>query len=141
MTQDSRPGEQGRDEGGRAAARLYAPGAQPAASTDWDRVAEVVRAVNGTWRLDILRALASGASRPNEILYVINGGRVPGPIHLKVMLETLREMVKDGLVNRFEGKRKVPREVPRLSSMVAAAVSTEVGSHFVLPVAGMISSA
>jgi DNA-binding HxlR family transcriptional regulator len=111
MTQDSRPGEQGRDEGGRAAARLHAPGAQPADSTDWDRVAEVVRAVNGTWRLDILRALASGASRPNEILYVINGGRAPGPLHLKVMLETLREMVKDGLVNRFEGKRKVPREV------------------------------
>src|SRR5712691_11359930 len=112
MTQDSTTGEAPRAEGSHPAARLRGPGGQPAGSVDWDRVTEVIRAVKGTWRLDILRALATGASRPNEILYVINAGRAPGSrLLLKVFLETLREMVKDHLVNRFEPKRKVPREV------------------------------
>jgi DNA-binding HxlR family transcriptional regulator len=105
--QDSELVEGLSEESGHADARRPAH----AWSVDWDRVVEVITAVNGAWALPILRALASGTSRPGEILRAINADREPGSLlSQKVMLETLGRMIEDGLVHRAEVQRTVPRE-------------------------------
>jgi DNA-binding HxlR family transcriptional regulator len=110
LERNSEPGE----ENDPAAARIPAPsGQQPASGMDWDgvdweRVEEVLGAVTGVWMVPILRTLASGVSRPTDLLRVINaesGGR----LNRKVMYETLHRMVQDGLVSRVEVEGSIPR--------------------------------
>jgi DNA-binding HxlR family transcriptional regulator len=121
MTQpDSAPGE-GRPEEGD-------PGGQSAGSVDWDRVAEVITAVNGAWALPILRALASGTSRPGEILRAVNAGRAPGGLlSPRVMLATLGRMAQDGLVRRVEVTRTVPRQTHYWPTPRGHAMLTDLG--------------
>jgi DNA-binding HxlR family transcriptional regulator len=112
MTEPDRVPDGGRhDEADRAAVQRPARSGELSGSVDWDRVVQVMTAVNGVWALPVLRALASGASRPGEILRVINADREPGSLlSLKVLLETLGRMTDDGLVHRVEVQRTVPRE-------------------------------
>jgi DNA-binding HxlR family transcriptional regulator len=100
VNQNSEPGDK---------PRLPAPGEQLASDVDWERVAEVLAAVNGMWAVPILRTLASGVSRPGDLLRAINV-ECDGRLSSKVMFETLGRLTEDGLVRRVEVQGAVPRE-------------------------------
>lgn len=110
MERNSGPNE----ENDPAAALASAPSGQPPASgvdwdrVDWERVEEVLDAVTGVWTVPILRALASGVSRPTNLLRVINA-ESDGRLSRKVMYDTLHRMVQDGLVSRMEVEGSIPR--------------------------------
>jgi DNA-binding HxlR family transcriptional regulator len=72
---------------------------------DWERVGEVLDAVNSQWALPILRTLASGVSRPSDLLRAVGRGLSP-----KVMYDTLARLAQDDLVSRTEVEGVVPRE-------------------------------
>ena len=86
-------------------------GGELAGGVDWSRVTEVLTVVrgNGTWAVPVLLTLASGVSRPNDLLRAINA-RSRDSLGLKILLETLGRMTDNGLVNRMEVPRAVPRE-------------------------------
>src|SRR5450756_982911 len=101
MTENSGPGEGRRGEDGQAAPRLPAPGGDPAGGVRSDRVTEVLAAVSGIWAVPVLRHLASGVSRPGDLLRAINAR--PGT-HLRkqVMHGVLDRLREHGLVSRTE---------------------------------------
>jgi DNA-binding HxlR family transcriptional regulator len=74
-------------------------------------VSEVLALVkaNGRWAAQVLLTLASGVSRPGDLLRAINA-RSQGSLSSKVLLETLSRMSENGLVNRMEVPNVVPRE-------------------------------
>jgi len=78
---------------------------------DWGRVSEVLAVVraNGTWAVPVLLTLASGVSRPGDLLRAINA-RSGDNLSSKVLLETLGRMAENGLVSRMEVAKAVPRE-------------------------------
>jgi DNA-binding HxlR family transcriptional regulator len=76
---------------------------------DWKRVDEVLAAVNGVWAVPILRTLASGVSRPGDVLRAINA-EPDSHLSSKVMFEALGRMHEAGLVSRMEVQGAVPRE-------------------------------
>jgi DNA-binding HxlR family transcriptional regulator len=133
MTEQNDPGQ--RDEDGQAAPRGAAPGGQPPRGVDWEpweRVASVLAAVNSVWGLPVLLCLASGVSRPSDLLHAINAdqanvavisrlrgiqadGRAAtredvGRLSMKVLLETLGRLMDNGLVSRSEVQGAMPRE-------------------------------
>ena len=59
-------------------------------------------AVNGRWTFPILRHLASGESRPADLLTAINASAPGGRLSRKVLLETLRRMSQSGMIRRQE---------------------------------------
>jgi DNA-binding HxlR family transcriptional regulator len=75
----------------------------------WDRAGEILAAVNGRWTFPILRHLASGESRPADLLTAINASAPGGRLSRKVLLETLRRMSQSGMIRRQEISRR-PRE-------------------------------
>jgi DNA-binding HxlR family transcriptional regulator len=90
---------------------LPAPGADPADWGHWGQVTEVLAVVraNGTWAVPVLVTLASGVSRPGDLLRAINA-RSRGSLSSKILLETLGRLADNGLVSRMEVTRTVPRE-------------------------------
>ena len=60
----------GRDRAGAGHAR---PG-----KSRWERAEEILAAVNGRWTVPILRHIASGESRPTDLLNAINAARAAG---------------------------------------------------------------
>jgi DNA-binding HxlR family transcriptional regulator len=95
LEQNSSPGE----EDDQAAARLPGSGGRPASGVDWERVAEVLAAVNGIWAVPVLRHLATGVSRPTDLLMVINA-ESDNRLSSKILFETLGRLSAYGLVNR-----------------------------------------
>ena len=87
------------------------PGAGPARPDNarWDRAEEILAAVNGRWTFPILRHLASGESRPADLLTAINASVTGSKLSRKVLLETLRRMSRSGMIRRREVSRR-PRE-------------------------------
>ena len=75
----------------------------------WDRAGEILAAVNGRWTFPILRHLASGESRPTDLLTAINTSITGGRLSRKVLLETLQRMNQSGMIRRQEISRR-PRE-------------------------------
>jgi DNA-binding HxlR family transcriptional regulator len=69
----------------------------------WDRIAEIFEVINGRWAVHLLRHLASGVSRPADLLVAVNAdvsvtlGRT---LSNKVMFEALRRLADLGLVSR-----------------------------------------
>jgi DNA-binding HxlR family transcriptional regulator len=90
-------------------ARDYrATGRQAADNVRWDRVGRILAVVNGRWALTILRHLASGISRPADLLHAVNassGNRLSN----KVMFEVLRRLIDADILRRAEVPG-VPRE-------------------------------
>ena len=86
-------------------------GGELAGWVDWSRVTEVLTMVraNGTWAVPVLLTLASGVSRPNDLLRAINA-RSRDSLGSKTLLETLGRMTDNGLLSRMEVPRAVPRE-------------------------------
>jgi DNA-binding HxlR family transcriptional regulator len=91
------------------ASRRPVPGGTPASGVDWERVTSVLAAVNGLWAVPVLRTLASGVSRPGDLLRAINA-ESDGRLSSKIMFETLGRLADDGLVSRVEVPGAVPRE-------------------------------
>ena len=108
MTQpDGEPGEAQREGDDHAIAR---PRGQPAGTVDWDRVAEVLTAVNGAWALPILRASPPGRPGRARSCAPLMPARTGSLLSSKMMLATLDRMAQDGLVSRVEVRRTVPRK-------------------------------
>jgi DNA-binding HxlR family transcriptional regulator len=81
---------------------------------EWDRVTEVLAAVSGRWQLSCLRHLASGQSRPADLLPAINAEQDAGggpSLSAKVLYDTLRRLTVLGLVMRVELAGGNPKEV------------------------------
>jgi DNA-binding HxlR family transcriptional regulator len=95
LEQNSRPSE----EDDQAATRPPGPGGHAASGVDWDRVAEVLAAVNGVWAVPVLRHLATGVSRPTDLLMAINT-ESDSRLSSKILFETLGRLSAYGLVNR-----------------------------------------
>jgi DNA-binding HxlR family transcriptional regulator len=85
-------------------------GGEAAGDVRWDRIAEILEVVRGQWAVHLLRHLASGVSRPADLLDSVNAdvsvtlGRT---LSNKVMFDVLRRMAGLGLVRRVvvEGGR------------------------------------
>ena len=60
---------------------------------------EILSTINGVWTVPILRHLASGTSRPADLLAAINA-QSEGPLTAKVMFDTLKRLAAYGLVVR-----------------------------------------
>jgi DNA-binding HxlR family transcriptional regulator len=73
---------------------------QASGNVRWDRVEEILAAVNGRWAVTILRHLAVGISRPADLLKAVNDGQ--GRLSRKVMFEVLVRLVSARLVRRAE---------------------------------------
>jgi DNA-binding HxlR family transcriptional regulator len=74
-----------------------------AGEVSWERVAEILAAVNGLWAVPVLRHLAAGVSRPADLLSAINA-ESKNKLSQKVMHEVLRRLISYGLISR----RQVP---------------------------------
>jgi DNA-binding HxlR family transcriptional regulator len=88
------------------------PPVQGEATSDvrWDRIAEILEAVNGRWAVHLLRHLASGVSRPADLLGSVNAdasATLGRTLSNKVMFEALRRLTDLGLIRRvtIEGRR------------------------------------
>jgi DNA-binding HxlR family transcriptional regulator len=76
----------------------------------WDRIAEIFEVMNGRWAVHLLRHLASGVSRPANLLNSINAdvsATLGRTLSNKVMFDVLRRTADLGLVRRVavEGRR------------------------------------
>lgn len=67
----------------------------------WERVSEILAAVNGRWAIPIMRHLASGISRPAVLLNAVNA-RPETRLSRKVMFEALHRMTEAGMVRRVQ---------------------------------------
>jgi DNA-binding HxlR family transcriptional regulator len=82
----------------------------PAQDIQWDKAQSIIQTVGGRWDITILRHMASGITRPADLLAAVNE-RPEGPgLSGKVMYETLRRLQDAGLVSRAE-KSQWPKEV------------------------------
>jgi DNA-binding HxlR family transcriptional regulator len=90
----------------------------------WDRVMEILSAVNGVWTVPILRHLASGKSRPADLLAAIVA-ESEGRLTAKVMFDTLKRLVNYGLVIR-RTVASFPRETYYWLSPFGHEILTEV---------------
>ena len=77
----------------------------------WDRITKIFEVMNGRWTVHLLRHLASGVSRPTDLLNSVNAdasvtlGRT---LSNKVMFEALRRMAGLGLVRRVAVEGRPP---------------------------------
>jgi DNA-binding HxlR family transcriptional regulator len=82
----------------------------PAQDIRWDRAQSIIQTVGGRWDITILRHMASGITRPADLLAAVNE-RPEGPrLSGKVMYEVLRRLQDTELVSRAE-KSRWPKEV------------------------------
>jgi DNA-binding HxlR family transcriptional regulator len=82
-----------------------------AGDVQWDRITETLEAVNGRWAVHLLRHLASGVSRPADLLVSVNAdasASLGRTLSNKIMFEALRRLADLGLVRRVEveGRRR-----------------------------------
>ena len=68
----------------------------------WDRLEEILLAVNGRWAARILLQLAHGISRHADLRRAVNAAGYKRPLSVKVMGEVLARLGEDGLVRRAE---------------------------------------
>ena len=83
---------------------------EAAGDVRWDRIAEIFEVMNGRWAVHLLRHLASGVSRPADLLASVNADvsvTLGWALSNKVMFDVLRRMAGLGLVRRVvvEGGR------------------------------------
>ena len=74
-------------------------------------VATAVALIGGKWKLLILRNLRTRPWRFNELQRDLDG------ISQKVLTDSLRQMIHDGLVSRHEYKQLTPRVEYRLTDL------------------------
>jgi DNA-binding HxlR family transcriptional regulator len=71
----------------------------------WDKISEILEAVNGRWAVHLLRHLASGVYRPADLLVSVNAdtrATLGRTLSNKIMFEALRRLSDLGLVRRVE---------------------------------------
>ncbi len=73
----------------------------------WERVDEILAAVSGRWAVPILRHLASGESRPADLLNAINATS-EARLSRKVLFEALGRLSESGLIRRQQISRRPP---------------------------------
>lgn len=83
----------------------------PTGDVRWDRVSEILEAVNGRWAVHLLRHLASGVSRPADLMASVNadtGATLGRTLSGKIMFEALRRLADLDLVERVEVEGRGP---------------------------------
>lgn len=105
-------------------ARNFAANGQTADDVQWERISEILAAVNGRWAVTVLRHLASGTSRPADLLTAVNAD--PGTrLSRKMMFEVLQRLTGTGMVRRVQVSAQ-PRRTDYLLTEAGRAVLSEV---------------
>ena len=91
--------------------------------TQWERVTEILAAVNGRWPVTVLRHLADGSSRPADLLAAVNAE--PGKrLSRKMMFEVLHRLTGTGLISRVQVSAQ-PRQTRYLLTRAGREVLAE----------------